>query len=365
MSASTAFSASMLEWMSLTIAMEVEAGTGNPDLRTVAAVFPTHEPSVRQPTKPTFSLPGPAPRKIVRTMEPTLLVLAAGMGSRYGGLKQIDPVGPDGETILDYSVHDAIACGFGQVVFVIRRDFEEDFREKIGTQFEDRISVGYVFQERNDLPEGFDVPPERTKPWGTAHAVWCARGAVDTPFLAINADDFYGRGAIAAVRDFLAGESVDSTNYCMAGFQLAATLSENGSVSRGICEVNAAGLLEQVREFTKLAAVNGRIIDTASGRPFDGTEFVSMNCWGFTPTIFAGLEELFSEFLTRNGLDEKSEFYIPNAVASLVDSGRASVRVLPVVSQWFGVTYREDRPIVVDALRDMVKNGGYPSPLWR
>lgn len=297
-------------------------------------------------------------------MEPTLVVLAAGMGSRYGGLKQIDPVGPSGETILDYSVHDAIASGFGRVVFVIRREFEEDFREKVGGRFEDSIEVGYVFQELNDLPDGFDVPSDRTKPWGTAHAIWCARGAVDTPFLAINADDFYGRGAIEAVGDFLATETLHSTNYCMAGFTLDSTLSANGTVSRGICEVSEHGLLRGVREFTKLARDGSGIVDAATGKRFTGDEFVSMNCWGFTPAIFAGLEDLLTGFLTVRGAEEKSEFYIPNAVADLIESGRGSVRVLPVTSTWFGVTYREDRATVTEALRRLVSQGAYPSPLW-
>ncbi len=297
-------------------------------------------------------------------METTLLVLAAGMGSRYGGLKQMDPVGPAGETLLDYSVFDAIRSGYVRVVFVIRRDFEEAFRETIGLRFEDRIDVGYVFQELNDLPEGFSVPAERVKPWGTGHAIWCAREAVDTPFLAINADDFYGRPAIAGVQEFLARLSPASGEYCMGGYRLETTLSPSGSVSRGVCEMASDGLLTGVKEFTKIRRESGVLADELTGRTFQGDERVSMNCWGFSPAIFGGLEGLFEEFLTRRSGEEKPEFFIPNAVADLVSRGAARVRVLPVESPWFGVTYREDRPGVVSALAERTQSGDYPSPLW-
>ncbi|MEI8312745.1 MAG: NTP transferase domain-containing protein [Verrucomicrobiota bacterium] len=292
-------------------------------------------------------------------MDTTLLVLAAGMGSRYGGLKQMDPVGPSGETLLDYSVFDAARAGFSRVVFVIRREFEEEFRENIGSRFEDRIDVGYVFQQLNDLPEVGKV-----KPWGTGHAIWCARTAVDSAFLAINADDFYGAGAIAGVRSFLSAEPLESTHYCMAGYRLAATLSPSGHVSRGVCEVSNQGDLIHIQEFTRIERTPLEIVNQEDGARFSGEERVSMNCWGFTPAVFAGLEELFAAFLAKHGTGEKTEFYIPAAVADLIHAGKADVRVLPVESQWFGVTYREDRPTVLKALAGLVASGEYTSPLW-
>jgi len=297
-------------------------------------------------------------------MGTTLLVLAAGMGSRYGGLKQMDPVGPSGETLLDYSVYDALKCGFSRVVFVIRRDFEEEFRAKVASRFEDRTDVSCVFQQLNDLPEGFTVPAGREKPWGTGHAIWCARSAVDEPFLAINADDFYGRSAISCVGEFLALQPPEGTDYCMAGYPLEATLSSSGTVSRGVCGISGNGSLDTVKEFTKIRRAAGQIADEATGRKFSGGERVSMNCWGFTPSVFCGLERLFTAFLTEHGTEEKSEFFIPDAVAGLIGSGEATVRVLPVEGQWFGTTYREDRNSVMASLSTLVAAGTYPAPLW-
>jgi NDP-sugar pyrophosphorylase family protein len=296
-------------------------------------------------------------------MDTTLVVLAAGMGSRYGGLKQMDGVGPSGETLLDYSVFDAARSGFSRVVFVIRRDFEEEFRDRMGRKFESLIDVGYAFQSLNDLPAGFTVPEGRSKPWGTGHAVWCARIAVDTPFLAINADDFYGRPAIEAGGRFLSAESENSTRFCMAGFRLESTLSPNGAVSRGVCRMDAGGMLDTVREHTKIERVENRIVDVADGTVFEGGERVSMNCWGFTPAVFPLLEEGLARFLEVHGGTEKAEFYIPSAVEDMVRAGSASVRVIPVESPWFGVTYREDREGVAAALAALVKSGDYPSPL--
>ena len=286
------------------------------------------------------------------------------MGSRYGGLKQMDGVGPTGEKLLDYSVYDAARSGFSRVVFVIRREFEVEFREQVGNRFEDRMDVGYAFQELNDLPAGFVVPEGRAKPWGTGHAVWCARDAVDTPFLAINADDFYGRPAIAAVGGFLAEEEENSTRFCMAGFRLESTLSSNGSVSRGVCRTDAGGMLVSVREHTKIERVGERILDSADGTNFSGSERVSMNCWGFTPAVFPLLEQGLVRFLEAHSAEEKSEYYIPSAVAEMIEAGSASVRVLPVESPWFGVTYREDREGVAAALRELLAAGDYSSPLW-
>ena len=286
------------------------------------------------------------------------------MGSRYGGLKQMDPVGPSGETLLDYSVYDAVRAGFSRVVFVIRREFEEEFREKIGSRFEGRVDVGYVFQQLNDLPEGFSVREGRLKPWGTGHAIWCARSAVGAAFLAINADDFYGSVAIAGVGNFLSAQALDSTSYCMAGYRLAATLSPSGHVSRGVCEVSDRNELLHIREFTQIEKTPLEIVNQEDGARFSGEELVSMNCWGFTPAVFAGLEELFTAFLAKHGGGEKSEFYIPKAVANLIKAEKANVTVLPVGSQWFGVTYREDRPSVSSALSRLVEAGEYPSPLW-
>ena len=297
-------------------------------------------------------------------MDTTLVVLAAGMGSRYGGLKQMDGVGPTGEKLLDYSVYDAARSGFSRVVFVIRREFEAEFREQVGNRFEDRMDVGYAFQELNDLPAGFVVPAGRAKPWGTGHAVWCARDAVDTPFLAINADDFYGRPAIAAVGGFLAAEEENSTRFCMAGFRLESTLSSNGSVSRGVCVTDDGAGLVSVREHTKIERVGERILDAADGTGFSGSERVSMNCWGFTPAVFPLLELGLVRFLEAHSAEEKSEYYIPSAVAEMIEAGSASVRVLPVESPWFGVTYREDREGVAAALRKLSAMGDYSSPLW-
>jgi len=286
------------------------------------------------------------------------------MGSRYGGLKQMDGVGPNGETLLDYSVFDAVRSGFSRVVFVIRRDFEVEFRERVGRRFEDQIDVGYAFQQLNDLPEDFSVPEGRVKPWGTGHAVWCAREAVDMPFLAINADDFYGRPAIAAAGEYLSGLNENSMRFCMAGFRLESTLSENGSVSRGVCQTDADGLLVSVREHTKLARMGGRIVDAADGSEFQGSERVSMNCWGLTPAVFPLLEAGLHRFLEARAGEEKSEFYIPSAVAEMIDAGSATVRVLPVESPWFGVTYREDKPFVAESLAKLAASGEYPTPVW-
>lgn len=296
-------------------------------------------------------------------MNRTLLVLAAGMGSRYGGLKQMDGVGPHGESLLDYSVYDAALSGFDRVVFVIRRDFEEEFKDRVGRRYEDRMDVGYAYQQLNDLPEGFSVPEGRTKPWGTGHAILAARDEVDSSFVAINADDFYGRDAFAAVAGFLKAHEKNGTRFCMGAYRLDATLSAHGSVSRGVCQADAEGLLETVREHTQIQRTAQGITDLTEGVGFTGAERVSMNCWGFTPEVFPRLEAGFKDFLEARGGEEKSEFYIPSAVGKMISGGAATVHLVPVESQWFGVTYREDRPLVAAALADLTEKGVYPSPL--
>ena len=296
--------------------------------------------------------------------QPTLLVLAAGMGSRYGGLKQIDPVGPDGETIIDYSIYDAIRAGFGNLVFVIRRDIERAFKESIGRRFEDKVAVDYVFQELDKLPEGFSLPPTRSKPWGTAHAILMGAEAVSTPFAVINADDFYGRASYQVLARHLTSAEPDPA---MVGFVLENTLSEFGSVSRGVCKTSADSYLESVMELTRIEpSENGIHYQDAAGQahPLSGKELVSLNMWGFTPSIFNSLREQFRLFLAAHGQDPKSEFFIPTVINELVNRRESKVKVLRTPASWFGITYREDRPRVVESIRNLVKSGEYPNPLW-
>ena len=297
-------------------------------------------------------------------MKPALVVLAAGMGSRYGGLKQVDPVGPSGEALLDYSVFDAVRGGFGKVVFVIRRDFEAEFREKVGSKYEGMVPVEYCFQDIADLPAPYSVPEGRSKPWGTAHATRAARSAVNEPFAVINADDFYGRDAFAKLGAFLAAAT--PMHFAMVGYRLDLTLSENGSVARGICDVADDGSLRGVVEMTKLvragdAAENRENPDAPVTVPLDAR--VSMNLWGFTPELFGELERLFPEWLAKNGTLPKSEWYIPFVVDELIKEGRADCRVLPTDSRWFGVTYREDKPFVAAETAKLVAAGDYPGNL--
>ena len=300
-------------------------------------------------------------------MKPTLLVLAAGMGSRYGGLKQIDPMGPSGETILDYSVYDAIRAGFGKVVFIIRPDFEADFRERIATKFAGRIEVGFAFQTLDRLPAGFAVPAGREKPWGTTHAILCARDAVTTPFAVINADDFYGRDSYATLGRRLATVANADLTFCMVGFTLKNTLSDHGTVARGVCRTDSAGRLTDIQELTKISRTAGGAENRAEDgtvTPLSGDEPVSMNMWGFTPAIFPLLETDFRAFLQAKGGELKSESYIPMAVGNLVAGGRAHCDVLRTSSAWFGVTYREDKPAVQASILDLVRQGTYPAALW-
>jgi UTP-glucose-1-phosphate uridylyltransferase len=296
--------------------------------------------------------------------KPTLLILAAGMGSRYGGLKQIDPVGPNGETIIDYSIYDALRAGFGKLVFVIRHDFEKAFKEIVGARFEKRVPVEYVYQELDKLPPGFSVPAGRTKPWGTTHAILLAEDAIREPFAAINADDFYGREAYQVLARHLTSGTPD---YAMVGFVLRNTLSDHGTVARGVSRVDGNDYLTSIVEMLKIEPDGNGAKDTgADGRitKLTGDEAVSMNFWGFTPTVFGQLRDHFTAFLKKSGQEQKSECYIPATVGELVTAGQAKVKVLRTNDSWFGVTYREDRPRVVESIRKLIARGVYPEKLW-
>jgi NDP-sugar pyrophosphorylase family protein len=298
-------------------------------------------------------------------MQKTLLILAAGMGSRYGGLKQIDPVGPGGEAIIDYSIYDAIRAGFSKLVFIIRHDIEDAFKESIGRRFADRVEVDYVFQELDLLPPGFKVPAGRTKPWGTAHAILMAADKVKKPFAAINADDFYGPNSYRMLAAHLDKGTED---YAMVGFKLENTLSEFGSVARGICRLDSDNYLKGVTELTKIEKDGDHAkytSDQGEVHPLSSQETVSMNIWGFTPRLFGQLSELMVEFLQISGQEQKSEFYIPTAVNTLVSRAQAKVKVLQTPDRWFGVTYREDKPRVVQSIQELVRAGEYPVNLWK
>lgn len=301
-------------------------------------------------------------------MQPTLLVLAAGMGSRYGGLKQIDPMGPHGETVLDYSVHDAIAAGFGKVVFIIRQDFADAFKQGIGARFQGRIAVDYAYQKLDDLPGNFSIPQEREKPWGTSHAVWAARHLVDGPFAVINADDFYGADAYRQMADFLKQQPAQDglDHYCMVGYQINKTLSEHGTVNRGICS-DDKGLLVDVEEYTDISRdANGSILGTAlcgNQKAISEEAIASMNFWGFFPSFFSQIEDHLVTFLSQHGQKPKSECYIPTIVDELIREKKADCRILPTTSRWFGVTYPDDKPAVVEMITHLISEGEYPSPL--
>ncbi|MBP5561797.1 MAG: nucleotidyltransferase [Muribaculaceae bacterium] len=300
-------------------------------------------------------------------MKPTLFVLAAGMGSRYGGLKQLDGLGPHGETIMDYSIYDAIKSGFGKVVFVIRKDFEQDFREKILSKYEHVIPTEVVFQSTDALPEGFTCPPDRTKPWGTNHAVLMGKPAINEPFAVINSDDFYGRNSFEVMAAELSALPEGSHDrYSMVGFKVGNTLSESGTVSRGVCETKD-GLLKSVVERTKIGYnQNHDIVFYENGEetPLKEDTPVSMNFWGFTPDYFVHSEKSFVKFLERDLNTPKSEFFIPIVVSELVESGQSTVKVLTTDSKWFGVTYSEDRQAVVDKLAELHREGVYPEKMF-
>ena len=304
--------------------------------------------------------------------QPVLVVMAAGMGSRYGGLKQIDPVGSHGEAILDYSIYDAYEAGFRTAVIIIKEAIREDFMQTVGKRLErSPMEIRYAYQELHDLPEGYSVPEGRTKPWGTSHAVLCAADAIgDAPCAVINADDYYGKSAFRVIYDYLEkaadGEKFD---YCMVGYELGKTVTDNGTVARGICKIDAEGFLTDIRERTRIAKYPGGIHFTEDGEtwedlPKDVT--VSMNFWGYTPSFLQQIRERFPAFLDR-ALEKdplKSEFYLPGLISDLLTEGKASVRVLSSTDRWYGVTYAADKPAVVAALRQLAADGRYPDSLW-
>ena len=284
----------------------------------------------------------------------TLVVLAAGMGSRFGGLKQVEPIGPGGEALLDFSVYDAKAAGFNKVVFIIKHEIEEEFKAIVGKRIEKHIDVEYVFQELDKLPEGYDCPPERKKPWGTAHAIYCCRDTVKTPFAVINADDYYGKGAFQKIYDHLAKAQGD---YCMVGFRLCNTLTENGTVSRGVCSVED-GALKEIVERTKIQDCKY----TENGTDWialDEDTIVSMNMWGFTPDVFDYISRNLTEFLDNNIATPGAEFYLPLVVSNVIENNEKKVTVLVADDKWYGITYKEDKQMVKDALQAKVANGEY------
>jgi len=300
--------------------------------------------------------------------KPTLIIMAAGMGSRYGGLKQIDPIGPSNELIVDYSAYDAIKAGFGRIIFVIKEEMEALFKEKVGDKIAGAIPVDYVFQRLEDLPEGFSPPAGRKKPWGTGHAIYCCRDCIHEPFVAINADDFYGADAFTKVAGFLEKTNEDTEHrVCMVGYYIENTLTEYGYVSRGICDVSKDGYLGGVTECLRIERSNGEIVCMDSGKPavIEPGTVVSMNLWGFTLSVMREFEVNLTRFLTNNQDNlESAEFYLPCFIDELIKDGKAGVKVLETGAKWFGVTYREDKPAVQEAIRNMMKSGNYPERLW-
>lgn len=299
-------------------------------------------------------------------MKPTLLILAAGIGSRYGSLKQIDGLGPHGETIIDYSVYDAIQAGFGKVVFVIRRSIEQEFKESFAGKFSDQIEIDYVLQELDNIPAGMSVPDGRQKPWGTGHAVLVSADAIQEPFAMINADDYYGREAFQGMADYLRSLSIDAMEYSIMGYKLENTLSENGAVSRGICEKDTEGYLTAITERTKIYKAEAGIgfDEDAAFQVLAADTPVSMNMMGFTPTVFPLAQRYFAQFMAERGTELKSEFYIPSILAQAITEDTAKVKVLSSDANWFGVTYKDDRPVVVSKLAQLTSEGIYPAPLW-
>ena len=304
--------------------------------------------------------------------ETALVIMAAGIGSRYGaGIKQLAKVGPSGEIIIDYSIHDALKAGFNKIIFIIRKDIEEEFREVIGKRIEKIAPVDYVYQEMNDLPEGYKTPEGRKKPWGTAQAVWAAREVIDCPFAVINADDFYGAGSFKALHEYLTNEMSENEeeyDYCMAGYILGNTLSESGTVARGVCSQNEDGYLRSVTETYKIGRKEGKVTgEDGEGREreLDEKSLVSMNMWGLKPNIIKVLGEGFPKFLDSLKADDiKSEYLLPVVIDGLIQGGLAKVKVLPIEDKWYGVTYQEDRQYVADAIRRMVDDKVYGEKLF-
>lgn len=314
-------------------------------------------------------------------MKPTLVIMAAGMGSRYGGLKQLDSMGPNGEIIMDYSIYDSLRAGFGKVVFIIKKEIEEAFRDKIGKTIEKIVDTDYVYQDINDIPKGYVVPEGRVKPWGTGHAILCSEKAVKTNFAVINADDFYGYSSYKVIGEYLSNLKDDESfyQYAMVGYNIENTITEHGHVSRGICSIDEAEYLTDIVERTKIARMGRAIEFTEDGVKWtqipNGTK-VSMNMWGFTPSIFSELQTKFSEFMEENNINKnqdmqssqqslKAEFFLPTAVGELVSVGKAKVRVLPSKERWYGVTYAEDKDSVKAAIEEMIRVDKYPKKLWK
>jgi len=299
-------------------------------------------------------------------MKPTLLVLAAGMGSRYGGNKQLDEVGPSGETIIDYSIYDAIRAGFGKIVFVIRRDIEEQVKERFVAKLKGKIIVDYVFQEITNLPEGVKVSPERQKPWGTSHAILVTKDKIKEPFGVINADDYYGVESFKILHDFLVNDK-DPNCYCIVGYKLGNTLSDHGHVNRGVCSVGETGLLENIAEVRQIEKTHdGAKAPGTDGKElhFTGDEIVSMNLFGFKPSCYDYLSREFRNFINKNGMDLKSELDIPTSLDIFVKNGDITIKILKSNERWFGVTYREDKPFVVESIRKMIRKGVYPARIY-
>lgn len=302
----------------------------------------------------------------------TLIVMAAGMGSRYGGLKQIDPIGPNGEIILDYSVFDAAEAGFDRVIFVIKHEIEEDFKKITDGRYDEKIEVEYAFQDIADLPEGFSVPAGRVKPWGTGQAVLSCRGLIDGPFAVINADDYYGKETFRLIHDELIkeAEKEDKYSFCMVGFRVENTLTENGSVARGVCQISEDGYLTDIVERTKIAINDGKIQytedDGATWTDISEGTTVSMNCWGFSPEMMVELGNRFSAFLEKGVIENplKCEYFLPFVVDELLKENKAQVKVLETSEKWYGVTYKEDRSSVAEALGKKISEGIYPEKLW-
>ncbi len=299
-------------------------------------------------------------------MKPTLLVLAAGMGTRYGGNKQLDEVGPSGETIIDYSIYDAIRAGFGKIVFVIRRDIEDQVKERFVKKLKGKIEVDYVFQEITNLPEGVKVNPDRSKPWGTSHAILVTSQKIKEPFGVINADDYYGVESFKILHDFLVNDK-DPNNFCIVGYKMKNTLSEHGHVNRGVCKVGSDGLLQNIVETRQIEKTpDGAKAPDEQGnvQKFTGDEIVSMNLWGFKPSCFTFLTREFRNFINENGMDLKAELDIPTSVDKFVKSGEITIKILMSNDRWFGVTYREDKPYVVESIKNMVSKGIYPAKIY-